>query len=103
MVVGVAAVHALPPTMENRRKFVRRRMFKGGCLTFGEHAHSAGCLIRDLSDGGARVTLTDGRRIPSEVVLSFDDGRPARHCFVKWRRDGLLGMQFIDSQPIAPA
>jgi len=84
--------------MENRRHFVRHRTLKGGRLVYDEAAQSAECSIRDLSEQGARVEVTDNQRVPSEVVLCFDDGRPFRQCFVRWRRGGVLGMQFTDAK-----
>jgi hypothetical protein len=82
--------------MQNRRRFVRHRTLKGGCL-YDEKSARTECLIPDLSDGGARVEVPEGRHVPSELLLAFDDGRASRHCFVKWRRGNSLGMEFIDA------
>jgi hypothetical protein len=88
--------------MENRRHFVRHRTLKGGHLVYDEAAQSADCLIRDLSDQGARIEVADNRWVPSEVVLYFDDGRPSHRCFVRWRRGSVLGIQFTDAKPREP-
>ena len=56
--------------MENRRHHVRRRTLKGGHLTYDDNAHSAECLIRDLSEIGARVQVADVRSIPSDLTLT---------------------------------
>ena len=83
--------------MQNRRRFVRHRTLKGGAL-FDERSERTECLIRDLSEGGANVEIAAGRHVPSELILSFNDGQGSRHCFVKWRRGNSLGMEFIDAK-----
>jgi hypothetical protein len=89
--------------MENRRYHVRRRTLKGGRLSYDANARSAACLIRDLSDIGARVEVADTRRIPSDLTLCFDDGKAARQGFVKWRRGTTLGIAFTDGKPASAA
>jgi hypothetical protein len=84
--------------MENRRYHVRRRTLKGGRLTYDDNTRSAECLIRDLSDIGARVQVADVRSIPSDLTLSFDDGKASRRGFVKWRRGAMLGIAFTDEK-----
>jgi len=82
--------------MQDRRKFVRRRTLKGGRLAYDNGSQTTDCLIRDLSEGGAKIQVADVHRIPSELVLSFGDGRGSRPCFVRWRRGDALGIEFTD-------
>ncbi len=84
--------------MGNRRHDVRHRTLKGGRLTYDENSRSAECLLRDLSEIGARVQVVDARRIPSDITLSFDDGKAPRPGFVKWRRGTVLGIEFTDAK-----
>ena len=84
--------------MQNRRQFARHRTLKGGLLTYDENSQRTECLIRDLSEGGARLQVLDRRHVPSELTLSFDDGRASRPCFVKWRRGDVLGIEFTDGK-----
>jgi hypothetical protein len=81
--------------MEDQRKFVRHRTLKGGRICFNSGSSSLDCLIRDISEGGARLSLPRADVIPSEFVLAFDDGRPARQCFEKWRSLIALRVQFL--------
>ena len=80
--------------MGERRKSVRRRTLKGGQICFNGGTSSMDCLIRDISEGGAKLCLPSVDDIPSEFMLAFDDGRPARECFEKWRSPTALGVQF---------
>jgi two-component system chemotaxis response regulator CheY len=82
--------------MTNRRRLVRHRMVKHGQIAYGEGAHTVDCLIRDLSEGGARIQVANAQDLPSELVLSFDDGGAPRPCMVRWRQSKALGIEFID-------
>ncbi len=81
--------------MEARRKFVRHRTLKGGRVCFNNGSTFMDCLIRDISERGAKLCLPSVAGIPSEFVLAFDDGRPSRQCFAKWRRPNALGVEFL--------
>jgi hypothetical protein len=80
--------------MEERRKSVRRRTLKGGRIGFNR-ASSVACVIRDISPGGAKLSLPSAYRIPSEFVLTFDDGSSARFCLERWQSPTALGVQFL--------
>ena len=81
--------------MEERRKSVRRRKLKGGWIRLGRGSPMVACLIRDLSESGAQLRLSSADMVPSEFVLAFEDGRPARECFEKWTSPTALGVQFL--------
>ena len=81
--------------MEERRKSVRRRMLKGGWICFDGGSSSADCLIRDISEAEAKLSLPSVYGIPAEFVLAFEDGRPVRECFEKWRSPTALGVHFL--------
>jgi two-component system, chemotaxis family, chemotaxis protein CheY len=83
--------------LNNRRRHVRRRVVKGGQLVYAHGASTTECLIRDLSESGARIQVANAQDIPAEIVLSFDDGRASRPCMVKWRRNNELGVEFGDT------
>src|SRR5262245_50290583 len=52
------------------------------------------CMVVDVSEGGARVASAHVALIPSRVFLAVADD--ILECDVRWRRDGQLGLQFID-------
>ena len=81
--------------MGERRKSIRRRTLKGGRICFNAGSSSIDCLIRDISEGGAKLCLPSVDDVPSEFVLAFDDGRPERKCFEKWRSATALGVKFL--------
>ena len=81
----------------NRRRRVRHRVLKGGKLTYDNGSHIVACLVRDFSEGGARIEAANAQTIPTELVLSFDDGAAPRRCLVRWRRHNDLGVEFTDA------
>jgi hypothetical protein len=81
--------------MEERRKSVRHRTLKGGRICFNDGSTSMDCVIRDISEGGAKLCFPNVVGIPSEFILAFDDGRPSRQCFSKWRKLTAMGVQFL--------
>jgi two-component system chemotaxis response regulator CheY len=83
--------------LNNRRRHVRHRVVKGGQLVYAHGASTVECLVRDLSESGARIQVANAQDIPAEIVLSFDDGRGSRPCVVKWRRNNELGVEFGDA------
>jgi len=83
--------------MLNRRQFIRHRTLKGGHLSYDENTCTVECLIRNLSECGAGLRVADSGVLPSELILSFDDGRAARPGFVRWRRGNILGIEFTAS------
>ena len=80
--------------MEEQRKSVRHRTLKGGRICFNSGSSSVDCVIRDISDGGAKLCLPGVEGIPTEFVLAFDDGKLVRECFARWRSPTALGVEF---------
>jgi hypothetical protein len=69
----------------------------------GEIVHSAGsirieCLIRDLSDGGARLQVARSVIIPDPFELQIQQKGLIHRCRIIWRHEDELGAQFRDGQ-----
>jgi hypothetical protein len=78
-----------------RRRSTRRPVTLGGLLFFGLAGLSIDCVIRDISDHGARVAVPRASwRAPKEVrLLSVREGRI--YCGrVMWNRGRYLGLDF---------
>jgi hypothetical protein len=53
------------------------------------------CMLSDVSDGGAKITITTDRDLPDEFVLMLSGrGGTRRHCRVVWRGDTSIGVEF---------
>jgi hypothetical protein len=74
----------------------------GGTLFFGLAGLSMDCIIRDLSEHGARVAVPSAAwKAPSQVhLLSVREGR-VYSGEVKWNRGRYLGVNFDAVRPVA--
>ncbi len=53
------------------------------------------CIVRDVSDTGARLQFTDAAAVPNRFTLALRSRyRPRRRCRVVWRTDKELGVEF---------
>jgi hypothetical protein len=78
-----------------RRSAPRVRLFKKGKLIHPNNTSVFDCIIRDLSDNGARLSCDQTGLLPNELQLMFHALREVRHVRVIWRRPGELGVQFL--------
>ena len=53
------------------------------------------CVIRNLSDGGAKLEVPTVKNIPQSFDLMVPRHRP-HHCRVAWRALKEIGVQFVD-------
>jgi hypothetical protein len=95
-----------PPTPykkgSERRRSSRRDVTLGGRLFFGLAGLSIDCVIRDLSDHGARVAVPSAAwKAPKEIhLLSLREGR-VYSGEVVWNRGRYLGLNFSQVRPVA--
>ena len=88
--------------ISERRTAPRQKAFLRGKLYYSNRLNVADCLIRDMSDQGARVIVSDALALPDELelhVLQKD-----QNCLVRvvWRRGQEMGLAFVravQSQP----
>ncbi len=82
--------------MERRKEPLRRRMLKGGKIVFNNRNSTIGCVVRNMTDSGARLEVPSTTGIPDEFSLESEDGTIRHGCVVKWRKDNVLGVEFTD-------
>lgn len=88
---------------EDRRISVRKRMLKGGVIAFSARHATLPCVVRDLSDTGARLQVKATSSVPDTFDLIVElDGLEAPSRVV-WRSLTELGVRFV-SEPtkVAP-
>ena len=85
-----------------RRRSSRRDVTLGGRLFFGLAGLSIDCVIRDLSEHGARVAVPSAAwKAPKEIhLLSLREGRVYSGDVV-WNRGRYLGLDFSEVRPVA--
>jgi hypothetical protein len=80
--------------MNERRSHIRRRTFKGGKLIFNKGLSVLDCVIRDMSDHGARVELGTTIGVPDTFELIIAPDRVKRSCKIAWRSKRQIGISF---------
>jgi len=81
-------------TVEDRRPKRRARSLLAGIVTYENGAHSFMCTVRNVSEGGARISVPHGSTIPTKVFLIIVRQRIAREAAVVWRSRGEAGLRF---------
>ena len=77
-----------------RRKVARRRVLKGGKISFHQLGTSTDCAVRNLSDAGACLLVTSQVGIPNEFELSIESEHTVRLCRIEWRSGSRIGVSF---------
>jgi hypothetical protein len=57
------------------------------------------CVVSDVSEGGARVSTAEFGLVPTRVFLLLVNSGDIFECDVRWRREGEIGLRFIDAVP----
>jgi hypothetical protein len=75
----------------------RRRDTAVPALAVGQDGKPiAPCVMKDISNGGARLAFADHAEIPDWFVLWLSKGgKPRRNCRVQWRRGVEIGVAFV--------
>ncbi len=80
---------------DERRRARRRRTLKEGRIVFANHSMVLDCVIRDLSDFGARLKMETTMDVPDEFYLYLVHLRQRVQVEVRWRTADSLGVEFV--------
>ena len=80
---------------DERRAHPRRRVFKRAKVIFNLDRSVMDCMLRDLSQGGARLSCTMAALLPGQFELFFLAEREIRSVRVAWRSATELGVAFV--------
>jgi hypothetical protein len=86
--------YAAVKVMADHRRAPRERTYKAGRIGLPGKRPVIGCLVRNLSQGGANLQLPDQHYVPDAFTLVFDSGEPSRQCQVVWRGRAHIGVKF---------
>jgi PilZ domain len=78
-----------------RRWSRRMRVLKRGKTILQHNLVVFDCLIRDLSEGGARIVMDRAAILPAEFRLAILGAGEAREVRVVWRRADEAGVAFV--------
>jgi hypothetical protein len=80
--------------MGERRQSTRQRSFLRGCIYFNNRRSVVDCLIRDISDDGAKIMFSDTISIPDVVDLYIPQKEQTLKARVQWRHGDEVGLAF---------
>lgn len=80
--------------MDEHRRATRRRALKGAQIIFNEGSSVIDCVVRDLSETGAKLKIPSPIGVPDTFTLSVQGDNTRRKCRVAWRRATELGVAF---------
>lgn len=75
-----------------RRSDIRRRVFKGGVITFD--GAGIDCTIRNISNGGAALDVANAAVVPRTFRLAIKADDFLARCRVVWNDGGRFGIAF---------
>ncbi len=81
--------------MDEKRKSPRRRVLKEGKIVFADALCLMDCTIRDMSDGGAKLIVSNTLAIPHSFQLYEKSSGKLYPAIVAWRQCNAIGVKFI--------
>ena len=83
--------------MSERRGSIRQKSFLRGCVYFNKRRSAVDCLIRDISDDGARIVFSEAVSVPDGVELYIPQKEQMLRARVQWRHGDEIGLAFGDA------
>jgi hypothetical protein len=83
--------------MAERRRSPRHKSFLRGCVYFNKRRNAFDCLIRDLSDEGARIVFSETVIVPDVIELYIAQKEQTVRAHVQWRHGDEIGLAFPDA------
>lgn len=80
--------------MDDKRKTPRMHRLKEARIYFNDKKSIMSCIVRDVSEGGARVTVGEPYLLPAEFEFVIH-GSPARPARKVWVKQNEMGIEFI--------
>jgi hypothetical protein len=78
---------------EERRYSQRRRVLKGATLSFNRGYSAFECVVRNQSDGGARLSLAETFALPATFRLAIAGESQIHTALVIWRGPDQVGVK----------
>ena len=81
--------------MAERRHVSRQKSFLRGLVYLGNSPSAVDCLVRDLSDAGARLIFSAPVAVTETIELHIPVKGQTLHAKVKWREGEEIGIIFV--------
>jgi PilZ domain len=87
--------------MDERRTSRRQKSFLRGVVYFNKRRTELACMVRDLSEDGARIVLSQTIPIPDVIELQIPQREEMVAARVQWRRADEIGLAFAKADAAA--
>ncbi len=88
--------------MTDKRRETRKRTFLKGRIVFNGGASSMDCLVRDMSDSGARLAIDETLLLPERFTLEIPQKDRTFTAVLRWRDEDGIGV-VLDGEAEAAA
>ena len=78
-----------------RRGSPRHRVLKSGTLRYNRGYGALECIVRNISDSGARLAFGETAAVPSEFDFWLNGSEAPVRAVVRWRGLEAVGIEFI--------
>ena len=82
----------LPPLAERRSAAARKKVLFGGIAVHPLRDNAANCQVREISDKGARITISREKAIPERLHLIIIRDQRAYEARIAWRKGDEVGL-----------
>lgn len=89
--------------MGERRLTRRQKSFLRGFVYFDKRRGVMSCLVRDLSENGARIIFSQSVNIPGTINLHIPQRDQTFRAKVTWRRGDEIGLALTSAVPVVAA
>ena len=83
--------------MSEQRTRARARSFLKGRIVFGNKATTRDCVVRNISETGAKLHVSDSVTIPDQFDLHIPQRDETLRSRLKWRRADEVGVAFTSA------
>jgi hypothetical protein len=83
--------------MQERRKVHRDRTYLGGQIAFDNRCCAADCLVRNLSQDGAKIVFSASATMPDEFDFIIHQKGDSRRARFVWRQETEAGVAFLSA------
>ena len=84
--------------MRERRQYQRGRTYLGGRLAFNNQYCAIDCLVRNMSQNGAKLVFEGTALLPGEFELTLPQKGESRRARVIWRQQDAAGIAFLPAR-----
>ena len=85
--------------MHERRAAVRKRVIYGAVATIQSNGLNHNCVVKNLSDLGARIEFDQPTELNDDVELTVAQTGVSYRACVVWTKDNAIGLAFTCAPP----